>query len=268
MDQQVRTTTTEQEGERRREMREVEAIFDTKSWHKLAARPEIFFQLKIPRLAMNAYMRQMVHGVDRSFNPLLYVLSQEGFKAVYRRDQWIRSTWPLFRERAQPYENGGPFDKERMEAEQIYMNNANRASGAIDAFGAGDADAGLAHLFDVYHVNAHMAAEMEARRKAEDKKTDVLLKKRAAISQAAGVDGVMYALGKSEQAQREFLRKGEAWRNFRPGLQQQYQQWYSAPNPLAGSTPSQQYQYPSQGTNTFTPTSDYSQQQQQQYFSR
>jgi hypothetical protein len=127
--QQVRVANTDTDSERRREERVVEQMYDTRVWHKLAARPERFFQMPIPRLGMNAYMRQMVQGVDRSFNPQLYVLSQEGFRAIRRRDQWIRSTWPLFEEKAVPYENGGPFDRERMENEQVHMDNANRIAG-------------------------------------------------------------------------------------------------------------------------------------------
>jgi hypothetical protein len=261
--QQVRVANTDTESERRREERVVEQMYDTRVWHKLAARPERFFQMPIPRLGMNAYMRQMVQGVDRSFNPQLYVLSQEGFKAIRRRDQWIRSTWPLFEEKAVPYENGGPFDRERMENEQVHMDQSNRIAGGLDALGAGDIEGGLAHFYDAYHVSTHTAADIEARRKAEDRKSDVLLRKRAALSQSGGVDGLMYALGKSELAQREFFRKGEGWRWYNPALQHQYHQWYNAPNPFTNPTYTTQFPYSGQYTNTFTTSSDYSQQYNQ-----
>jgi hypothetical protein len=144
---------------RRRRMEEVDPNMDTRVWHRMSNRPETLFVIKIPQFAMNAYMRRMLQGSSRMFNPLTFVLLPDALTAIRRRDKWIKSTWPLFQEVVGPAAVPNMLDTERLEFQKVLMDNSNRLVGAIDAFAARDAEAGLAHLFDAYLVSTHWAAE-------------------------------------------------------------------------------------------------------------
>jgi hypothetical protein len=73
----------------------------------------------------------------------------------------------------------------------------------------------------------------------------VLLKKRESITAGAGVRDMMYSLGKREQAQEDFFRKGGAGRQSGPPSNT----YYGAPPPQ----PAYNQQLPLQFTPTFSP---------------
>jgi hypothetical protein len=146
----------EPEGEnRRRRTEEVDPNMDTRVWHRMSNRPKTLFVKKIPQLATNAYMRRMIQGSSRMFNPLTFVLLPDALTAIRRRDKRIKSTWPLFQEVVGPAAVPNMLDTERLEFQKVLMDNSNRLAGAIVAFAAGDAEAGLAHPFDAYLVSTH-----------------------------------------------------------------------------------------------------------------
>jgi hypothetical protein len=119
----------EEEGEGRRRPREVEDIHDTTRWHRLSNRPERFFETQLPRLGMNAIFRTMIQGSNRSFNPLFFVSLREAVRAAQRRDLWIRSTWPLFTEKAVPGQEGDQLEVVRCKAQQLMMDYATECRG-------------------------------------------------------------------------------------------------------------------------------------------
>jgi hypothetical protein len=86
-----RTMTTkegESEGEnRKRRTEEVEPNLSTRTWHRMSNRPETWFVITIPFLALNAYMRRMIQGSSSMFNPLTFVLLPDALTAICRRDK-------------------------------------------------------------------------------------------------------------------------------------------------------------------------------------
>jgi hypothetical protein len=97
---------------------------------------------------------------------------------------------------------------ERRESQNGTMACANRWLGAMEARNAGDAVAGLAYDIDGYPTLVHRAAIIQSRRSAREKNYDVLLRRRENIMRGQGVTDMMHALGKREQAQSEFFRRG------------------------------------------------------------
>jgi hypothetical protein len=71
----------------------------------------------------------------------------------------IRSAWPLFQEMVIPAVIPNALDSKRLKMERVFMDNANRALGAFDAFAAEDGEAGLAHLQDFAVVSIDKAAK-------------------------------------------------------------------------------------------------------------
>jgi hypothetical protein len=102
------------------------------------------------------------------------------------------------------------------------MDSYNRVLGGLDGVWQGDLGAGSEHLLGALFVLMHYGAEIEARRGAEERHSDVLLRKRKEISRAVGtssVDEQMYTLGKKEQIRAEFFRKAGASSAQLPGPQ-------------------------------------------------
>jgi hypothetical protein len=101
---QMVRSNEEVEGEARRRPREVDPRYDTTIWHRHSSRPEKFLHMPFPAMAMNAYYRTLIQGTGRSFNPLFFVLLPNAARAIQRRDQWLRASWPFFYERVVPCE--------------------------------------------------------------------------------------------------------------------------------------------------------------------
>jgi hypothetical protein len=195
---------------RKRRTKDSDPNTDTRVWHRLSSRPEMLLSSTIPRIGLNAYMRRLIQGSSRTFNPLTSVLFPEALAAIQRRDRWIRSTWPLFQEAITPAAIPNALDAECLEMERTFMDNANRDQAAFDAYAAGDSEAGAAHLLDAMVVSVDKAADLETRRRAAETNNDVLLRKKRALAQGAPSSGsatdLMYALGKKEQALNNFFR--------------------------------------------------------------
>jgi hypothetical protein len=155
-------------------------------------------------------MRILVHDANHSFNPYLFTLYADGMKAITRRNAWLKSSWPLFKEKALPT-NDSVTERERCEHQQVLMDSANRALSAMEAMLCGDKIASLTHQLDNYFVLCHKAAELETLRRATIRNSDVLLRQRAQIQANAGessVDEAMLVFGKKEVNKDKFFQGG------------------------------------------------------------
>jgi hypothetical protein len=164
----------------------------------------------------------LVNGTERSFNPLHFALMPEGLRALERRDAWMRAPFPFFRERAVPLAQTSQLDLERCEYQQVFMDSYNRVLGGLDGIWQGDPEAGTQHLLDALFVLMHYGAEIEAKRRAEERHSDVLLRRRKEVSRAIGtsfIDEQMFALAKKEQIRAEFFRKAGSSSTPLPGPQ-------------------------------------------------
>jgi hypothetical protein len=124
-------------------------------------------------------MRLLVNGTERAFNPLHFVLLPEGLRAIERRDAWMRAPFPFFRKRALPLMQTSQLDLEGCEYQQVFMDSYNRVLGGLDGMWQGDLDVAAQHFLDALFVLMHYGAEVEARRRAEERHTDILLTKRS-----------------------------------------------------------------------------------------
>jgi hypothetical protein len=225
---------------------EVDPNMSTKVWHTMSIRPERFFVSQVPRVGMNAYMRRLIQGTGRSFNPMHFVLLPDGMQAIRRRDRYIKSSWPLIKETLVPAVNSNELDVERMAVEQVLMDTCNRLSGSMDALDFGDAEVALSHMKDAYMVALNTLADMEAKRKATETNNDVLVRRRKAISEGIPSTGstaeVMYQLGKRENAYNTLFHKGVGGR--------QAQLLQSQPAAGSSSGNQQQQSYTDQYTNS------------------
>jgi hypothetical protein len=111
------------------------------------------------------------------------------------------------------------------------MDIANRIQGGLECRRGGDAVGGEKHELDGWGAAVNRAATIQTRRSARGKTNDILLKKRDTIAKGTRAQDMMYALGKREQAQNEFFRKGGA------GIQPSPQPWpsygaFKLPNPF------------------------------------
>ena len=85
-------------------------------------------------------MRRLVHDSNISFTPLLFILYPEAKRAMAMRDRWIRSTWPLWKQKAIPLSNDA-LEIERCETEEADRMNSNRLAGGFEALLSGDGEA-------------------------------------------------------------------------------------------------------------------------------
>jgi hypothetical protein len=131
---------------------------DVKVWHSLSARPEQFFYSQLPLLGLNPYMKMLVHDSESSFNPLLFCLYDQHYDAIRKRDMWINSSWPLAKEAAQPL-SSDPLELERVAAQVVYWESANRMEGGLEALFSRDYQTAAEHLLDGYLVLTHRTAE-------------------------------------------------------------------------------------------------------------
>jgi hypothetical protein len=136
---------------------------DIRTWHSLSARPERFYPSQLPRLALNYYMRKLVHDAPFAFNPLLFCLYDQHGAAIQKRDSWITSSWPLAKEPTRPLSQD-PLELERVAVQEGHRQNINRLEGSLEALCSGDEETVAGHLFDALLVQIHEYADMEARR--------------------------------------------------------------------------------------------------------
>jgi hypothetical protein len=156
---------------RKRRTEDSDPNTDTRVWHRLSIRPEMLLPSTIPRTGRNAYMKRLIQGSSRTFNPLTFVLFPEALAAIQRRDRWIIPTWPLFQEAIIPAAFPNALDAERLEMERTFMENANREQAAFDVYAAGYSEAEAAHLLDSMVVSVDKAADLETRRRAAETTT-------------------------------------------------------------------------------------------------
>jgi hypothetical protein len=134
----------------------------------------------------------------------------------------MRAPFPFFRERAVPLMQTSQLDLERCEYQQVFMDSYNRVLGGLDGMWQGGLDIAAQHFLDALFVLMHYRTEVEARRRAEERHTDILLRKRKEMSRAVGSSSIeeqMFALGKKEQIKNEFFRKAGSGGAQLPGPQ-------------------------------------------------
>jgi hypothetical protein len=160
----------EEDGEgRRRIPRDTDPAHSMRTYQRMSNKPEPFFRSRLPRVSLNTLMRLLVNGTERSFNPLHFVLMPERLRAIERGDAGMRAPFPFFRERAVPLTQTSQLDLERGEYQQVIMDSYNRVLGGLDRVWQGDPEMGTQHLLDALFVLMHYGAEIEARRRAEER---------------------------------------------------------------------------------------------------
>jgi hypothetical protein len=211
-------------------------------------------------MVRNVYYQTLIQGTNRSFNPLFFVLLPDAARAIQRRDQWLKSSWPFFYERVVPCEGADQLKLERCESQQLMQDGVNRLLGCFDCRRGGDEVAGESHTMDAVLTLMNGAATIKTRRTARKENNDVLLRRRESIAAGAGVRDMKYSLGKREQAQEDFFRKGGAGRQSGP----QSGTYYGAFAPQSAYT----QQLPLHSTPTFSqsfPANQFGQDLNQQY---
>ena len=200
----------------------------TRVWHSLTSRPEHFFPSQLPFVGANTYMRRLVHDTSSSFVPALFCLYPEAHQAIRKRDAWIRSTWPLWKEVATPMTTDAS-EGERCETQEMARMTGNRILGGLEAMFAGDMVAAVPHLLDAYFAITNFGAEVEARRWASAKNSDALLRRRRAVETRTATSSVadaMYGFAKSDSVRENFFRTGGS------GVRQQSQTATTLPIPV------------------------------------
>jgi hypothetical protein len=209
---------------RKRRSDDVDPNMAVNKWHTMSSKPERFFPSEVPKMGMNAYMRRLIQGTKRMFNPLAFVILPEGMTAIRKRDRYIKSSWPLIKEKLIPAAVANELDTERVNTEQTLIDTANRMSGSMDAIEYGDVESGLSHLKDAYLVVINAVADLEAVRKATETGNDVLVRKRRSMQDGIPTMGstteMMYVLGKRDQAQSSFFLRGTGARQGQSPLSQ------------------------------------------------
>jgi hypothetical protein len=248
----ITATQGKEDGEgRRRGYRDSDPNHSMRTYQRISNRPEHFSRSRLPRVSLNTLMRLLVNGTERTFNPLHFVLVPEGLRAIERRDPWLRAPFPFVRERAVPLTQTSRLDLERCEYQQVFMDSYNRILGSLDGIWQGDLDAAVQNLLDGLFVLIHYGTEVEAKRRAEERHTDILLRKRREVSRAVGTSSIeeqMIALAKKERSRNEFFQKGGSGGSQLPGPQ------FTAPQVLVATTASPWLtQIPSVYPTTFPP---------------
>jgi hypothetical protein len=109
---------------------------------------------------------------------LFFVLLPDAARAIQRRNQWLKSSWPFFTERVVPCEGADQLELERCESKQLMQECVNRILGGFDGRGGGDVVAGESHTLDAVLALSDGAAKIQARRSAKKENNDVLLRKK------------------------------------------------------------------------------------------